>query len=93
MLYEIDVMLLKTFGGIEGYFLFTMDSLFSNVIFLILYSGNFVMSDKVIVFFFTHSEVMVAHSSFISNLLGNKLSVMSCWNTFIYKLLLFRCYH
>lgn len=81
-------MLLETFWCIESYFSFSTYCVFSKVIFLVFNCCNFVVSNQLRVLFFTHCEIVIVKSSFISNLLRNELSVVSGRDALIYKFLL-----
>lgn len=81
-------MLLKSFRSIKSDLLLPTNSMLSSMVLLVLNCGNFVMSNELIVFFFTHCEVMVVHPSFIGYLLRNELGVVPCRDGFIYQFLL-----
>jgi hypothetical protein len=93
MLNKIYIMLLKSFRCIKSDLLLTTNSMLSSMVLLVLNCGNFMMSNKLIVFFFTHSEVVIVHPSFIGYLLRNELGVVPCWDGFIYQFLLLWGYH
>ena len=88
MLDQVDIMLLESFRNIKVYLNFASNRMLTLVIFLVLNCGDLMVSDQLSVLFFTHSEVVVAHSTFISDLLRDELWVVPGWNALINKLLL-----
>jgi len=85
---KVDVMLFKTLRSIESFFSFSSYWLVSEMVFLVLDRSNFVMSNELSILIFTDCEIVIIKSSFIGNLLWNELSMVSSWNTLIYKFLL-----
>jgi hypothetical protein len=55
---------------------------------LVFNCSDLVVSDELGILLFADHEAVVVQSTFICDLLRNKLRVMSCWNTLINHLLL-----
>lgn len=75
---DIHIVFLKTFW----------DWVFLSLFSLVLNGGNLVMSNKICVLFFRECEIMVAQTTFVCNLLRNKLRMVPSRNAFINDLLL-----
>ena len=86
-------MLFKTFWGVERNLFLAAYSVFPCVILLILYSGNFVVLDQLRILFFWDCEIMIIQSSLVSDLLWNKLRMVSSWDAFVNEFLLVRGNH
>ena len=88
MLNEVDIVLFQALWQVESNLLWTPCGVLSRVFFLVLNSGDLMVSDKLSVFFIGYSEVVIAHSTFVGNLMRNKLRVVPCWDALVYQLLL-----
>lgn len=75
---DIHIVFLKPFGN------WMFLSLYS----LVLNCGNLVMSNQFCVLFLRNCEIMAVQTPFVSNLLRDKLSMVSSWDALIDDLLL-----
>ena len=85
---KVDIVLFEALWHIEINLDSTTNGMFPLVLLLVLYSSDLMVSNKLRVLLLSHGEVVVAHPTFVSDLVGDELGVVSGRDALVYQFLL-----